>query len=251
MVKDSSNVLDVVVPIYNLSGYLADSLTSLAKQDTDDYRVILVDDASTDDTVAIAEKFLEKYSNFQLIQLPQHMGASAARNAGIDAALGIGIAFVDGDDRVETDYVRLLTQGLVENNADIAAVGYTWHSPVGFGSFNRIRPAEWTPITKQRMLQEVQTHGSTVGGYIWNKAFRRELLNQHQLRFDTRLQIAEDYLFTTEAAAAGEHFVYYDRVLYHKVNRPGSTIHSRTYKMRSQEAEVFAQMAEIARNSQA
>ncbi len=242
-------LLDIVVPMYNLSGYLEKSLANLAKQDYDNYHVILVDDHSSDDTLAIAQDFSKAHPQFELIQLPEHQGASAARNAGIEAATGIGVAFVDGDDQVDPEYASKLAEGLINYSADIAAVGYTWFGPVSYRSFDRLRFTRWDEISKPNMLDSVTRHGTEVGGYIWNKAFRRSLLNDAKVRFDTQLQIAEDYLFTTEAAAAGNKFVYYAKALYHKVNRPGSTIHSRTYKMRVQEEEVFAKMGEIARNS--
>lgn len=240
-----AHTLDIVVPFYNLGGYFKNSLTSLHQQTSTDFAVWLVDDGSTDESLALAKQAAAADDRFHVLTLPRHEGTSAARNAGVDAGTAPLVTFVDADNQVDPRFAATLIAGFQEHQADIVAVGYTW----GGGWFRRGGERSgrdrWQQIAKPDMLDQVTRHGTEVGGYIWNKGFSRAMLQAHHVTYDTRLIIAEDYLYATEAAAAGENFWYNPVVLYTKINRPGSTIHSRTWEMSRQEDEVFAEMAAI------
>ncbi|ERL65404.1 glycosyltransferase family 2 protein [Schleiferilactobacillus shenzhenensis] len=239
-----AKTLDIVVPFDNLGGYFKNSLNSLRQQDTDDFTVWLVDDGSTDGSLRLAQETAAADARFQVVQLPHHEGTSAARNAGVAAGTAPLVTFVDGDDQVAPAFAATLIEGFRAHHADIVSVGYTW----GGGWFRRGSTGgrdRWQQISKPDMLDQVTHHGTAVGGYIWNKGFSRAMLTSHGVTYDTSLKIAEDYLYATEAAAAGENFWYNPVVLYTKINRPGSTIHSRTWEMSQQEGDVFTRMAAI------
>lgn len=237
--------LDIVVPFYNLDGYFKNSLNSLMKQTTTDFTVWLVDDGSTDGSTALAKQTAAADHRFSVIELPRHEGTSAARNAGVAAGQAPLVTFVDADDIVDPRFAETLITGFQEHHADIVSVGYTWGGGWFRGRGGSDGRDRWQQISKPDMLAQVTRHGSEVGGYIWNKGFSRAMLQAHQVTYDTRLTIAEDYLYATEAAAAGENFWYNPVVRYTKINRPGSTIHSRTWEMSQQEDAVFSQMAAI------
>jgi glycosyltransferase involved in cell wall biosynthesis len=90
----------IVVPAYNVALYLEACLDSLAAQTGVDFEVILVNDRSTDETGAIADRYAERYSWLRVIHAPVNAGVSAARNRALDAARGKYVVFVDGDDRL-------------------------------------------------------------------------------------------------------------------------------------------------------
>ncbi|MEB3293952.1 MAG: glycosyltransferase [Synechococcales bacterium] len=94
--------ISVIVPAYNVSGYLADALTSLEHQTFQDFEVLIVDDGSTDETAAIARSFSQRDTRFRLLQKPNG-GLSSARNFGIAQAQGEYIALLDGDDAYGVD----------------------------------------------------------------------------------------------------------------------------------------------------
>jgi glycosyltransferase involved in cell wall biosynthesis len=91
--------VSVVIPAFNAATTIAEALASVRAQTFTDYEVIVVDDASTDNTVAIAEHESSNLPNHRTIALPSNVGPAAARNAGIRAARGTWIAFLDGDDK--------------------------------------------------------------------------------------------------------------------------------------------------------
>ena len=90
-------LLSVIVPLHNVAEYIFVTLDSLEQQPQDDMEVILVDDGSTDQTAVIAQNFVAKHPNWQLIMQPQQ-GVSVARNVGTQEAKGEYVAYLDGDD---------------------------------------------------------------------------------------------------------------------------------------------------------
>ena len=107
-------MISVIIPIYNLENYLTNCLDSLLAQTYADMEVILVDDGSTDESLAICREYAAKDSRFKVI-VKTNGGVSSARNTGLDAATGNFIAFVDGDDIVSPDYFECLLNGMQEN----------------------------------------------------------------------------------------------------------------------------------------
>lgn len=121
-----AHTLDIVVPFYNLGGYFKNSLTSLRQQTSTDFAVWLVDDGSTDESLALAKQAAAADDRFHVLTLPRHEGTSAARNAGVDAGTAPLVTFVDADDQVDPRFAATLIAGFQEYQADIVAVGYTW-----------------------------------------------------------------------------------------------------------------------------
>ncbi len=96
--------VSVIVPAYNVSKYIPEALASLEKQTFSDFEVLVVDDGSTDDTVAVVQKFCQRDNRFSLLQKPNG-GLSSARNYGIRHAKGEYIALLDGDDIYHRDKI--------------------------------------------------------------------------------------------------------------------------------------------------
>lgn len=224
--------LTIVVPTYNLGHYFDDALASLSKQ-TSEFELWLVDDHSTDGTADKAVAFATGVPMFHVEQFAQHQGVSAARNFGIDHATGDAVAFMDGDDRLHPDYVKTLVNGF-QTSPPAVTVGYQWwHTPFD-------QQDHYEQLSQREMFQQVIQRGSEVGGYIWNKAYSLAALKRSGLRFDETLKIAEDYLFTaTFVANTPGSYVYNPVIRYTKINRPGSTIHSRSLADRQAEDQVF------------
>ncbi len=106
--------VSVIVPAYNVSGYIQDALSSLEQQTFADFEALVIDDGSTDDTAAVVQKFCQRDNRFQLLK-KQNGGLSSARNYGIRHAQGEYIALLDGDDiyhrdKIATHVARLYNQ---------------------------------------------------------------------------------------------------------------------------------------------
>src|SRR5436309_7541691 len=112
--------ISVVVPAYDVEPYLHECLASIAGQTVTDLEVIVVDDGSTDGTRAVAEAFAAGDPRFRVIA-QANRGLGAARNAGVDAAGGALLAFVDGDDALPPRAYEHLSAALSRTGSDFAA----------------------------------------------------------------------------------------------------------------------------------
>ena len=92
-------MVSIIVPVYNAARYIAETIEMVNAQTYKDWELILVDDASKDDSVAVIENIIKSQGKrIRLIRKNKNEGAAAARNSGIDAAAGQYIAFLDADD---------------------------------------------------------------------------------------------------------------------------------------------------------
>ena len=103
-------LISVVVPIYNMEAYLAQCLDSLLAQRFTDFELLLVDDGSRDASPAICDRYADRDNRIRVIRKPNG-GVSSARNAGIEAARGHYLLFVDPDDWVDEDFLSQFLEG--------------------------------------------------------------------------------------------------------------------------------------------
>ena len=116
-----NNKISVILPIYNVAPYLAKCLTSIVNNTYKNLEIICVNDGSSDNSLEICRKFAEGGQDTDFIIIDQkNAGVSAARNAGLKAATGDYIVFIDPDDYIHPRCLQILYDGLQANNADIA-----------------------------------------------------------------------------------------------------------------------------------
>lgn len=229
--------LTLIIPTYNLGSYFAGMLGALQRQ-TRPFDLWLVDDDSTDATAKQAEIFTRGIPNFHRYVFPQHQGVSAARNYGLARATTAAVAFIDGDDLIADDFVQALETAMVPA-VNAVAVGYRWFRTPPAASAER-------RLDQAAMFEQVSHHGTAIGGYVWNKAFRRAAITIANLQFDPTLQLAEDYWFTASfVARTPGPYVYLPKVRYTKRNRPNSTIHRAGFQARAQEDAVFERIRRL------
>ncbi|EDX36410.1 TPA: glycosyltransferase family 2 protein [Shigella dysenteriae] len=115
----------IVVPLYNKSSYIKDTLESICHQLTIDTEVIIIDDGSTDDSVSIVEEFIHKYQQIKLFCF-ENKGVSEARNRGLKNANGDYVIFVDADDIINEGYVNdiIKTVNTIPEQFDILGYNY-------------------------------------------------------------------------------------------------------------------------------
>lgn len=122
-------MVSIIVPIYNLEGLIPKCINSIIAQTNANWELILVDDGSTDSSLAICTNFASSDNRIKIIS-QQNSGAAAARQTGVNIAMGEWITFVDGDDILPPDAISLLiTATLEDNDADIIAGNVTTQLP--------------------------------------------------------------------------------------------------------------------------
>lgn len=180
--------ISVIIPAYNAQDELIVALENLAKQTLQDIEVIVINDGSTDDTAASAKEFENTFQTFQYIY-QENSGVSAARNAGLDAATGEFIAFLDADDLLTPNSLEDLYHRATEKNADLV-IGRI-ESVTNLGS--RTTHSSSEKLAQKDKIDPFDTD------LLWcfligNKLYRRSLIEEYHLRFpDT--SFSEDGVF--------------------------------------------------------
>lgn len=190
--KNDEPLISVIVPVYNGQDYLENCIRSIEGQTYENYEVIIVDDGSTDETDAVCDKLRAAYSNVRVLTLGNE-GVSAARNAGIDAAKGDFITFVDADDRLCPETLRTLYDCLINTGSDAAGCSFfMWSSEEEWQRGAGHDAVFGEPVTydAEQYLKESVLCGNS---RCWSKLYRREIFDK--VRFPEKLSIGEDMLF--------------------------------------------------------
>ena len=190
--ENEKPLISVIVPVYNGQDYLEDCIDSIEKQTYENTEIIIINDGSTDDTASVCVRLREAYDNLHVITM-EDGGVSAARNAGIDAANGVFVTFVDADDRLRPKTLRVLYDCIMRTGSDVAGCGFfSWRKEEEWEAFLREkcrigRPVEYTP---SQFLREQLLRGNS---RCWSKLYRRSAIGE--LRFPQELSSGEDMLF--------------------------------------------------------
>ena len=190
------DLISVIIPIYNIEPYLDQCLESVCQQTYRNFEVILIDDGSTDGSWDKCQEYEEKYMFIQAFQ-QEHKGVSEARNMGIKKAQGKYIAFVDGDDTVEKNYLEVLERHMATKKYDIVFCACCLvdilHNEVDIKSFSNSRAGN----IRKDFFQLYAGNGKTriLIQSCCSKLLQRELIEKNNIRFDRRFINGEDAIF--------------------------------------------------------
>ena len=119
-----NHIISIIVPAYNVGEFINECIQSIKNQTYDNWEAIIVNDGSTDNTLHIIQEGIKNDERFRLIDQPNG-GVCKARNAGIEAAAGTHLAFMDGDDFWQPAFLYELLEAVQTADADVAYCGYT------------------------------------------------------------------------------------------------------------------------------
>lgn len=210
----------IIIPVYNVEKYLKKCLTSIVQQNFNDYELILVDDGSTDMSGKICDEFEEKYNNIIVMHI-SNSGVSNARNKGLEIARGEYIWFVDSDDYVEPEALKILSEQL-EMNPKIELLFFetnVWKAEKDQKEkivFDKIRANEIISTDIKEFLN--------VNTSLWNKVYRRDILLEKHVKFELNISIAEDLLFNYMYLLECKYVFYLNKILYNYVIRQNSAM---------------------------
>ena len=120
---EKGELISIIVPIYNVENYLRHCLESIQNQTYQNFECLLINDGSPDNSADICREYVSKDSRFRYFE-KENGGVSSARNLGIERSKGQFITFIDSDDWVDSDYLEVLYNSLVDERADIAISTY-------------------------------------------------------------------------------------------------------------------------------
>ena len=213
-------LLSIIVPVYNTAPWLPRCLESLIEQTYRNLEIICVDDGSTDGSAAILDEYAARDARIKVLH-QENAGVSAARNAGLDAATGEYVTFVDADDWVESDtYGRTIHS--MADEVDLVCFGMSIDGDIpaeqrrGKEDYYQIR---YSGVKDCGSAEILSTDASSS-----NKIYRKSLLDLHRLRYVEGRAYGEDAAFYVCYAAIARETCYLPEKLYHYVQRDTSAM---------------------------
>lgn len=213
----------IIIPAYNAAPYIERCVSSILDNNRIGWRIVIVDDGSTDGTSAVCDHLAAIHPSITVLHQPNG-GVSAARNAGIDVASGDWIAFVDADDRITTDALwhyeaainatpdadfHLFDQRAVSLNGNVSIYGYTD-----------------CELSAPDLISAILRYKVGVGPV--SKLYRKRVIDQHRLRFNRNLRIGEDFVFNLDyLIKSNAKCVIHSAVVYEYLYNASSAINGR------------------------
>lgn len=233
--------LTVIMPVYNVEKYIGRALDHLAKQDNPNFKLLIIDDGSTDNTSKIAESYRSQFRYLKIIN-KSNGGLSDARNVGIAHVDTPYFTFHDGDDWVDSGYTAFFVQAF-HNHPDAAMVscGFWLDYESRYGSVPVTKKIICGMKNKLRSYQLINNPlgslfdnhilGTPVKGYTWNKGYKLSVVKQNKLQFMENLAFMEDQIFNVQYLSLTEGFYCNSQPLYHYWQRKDSMVHNFNLKM--------------------
>jgi glycosyltransferase involved in cell wall biosynthesis len=206
----SRPMVSVITPAYNVAPYIGQCIESVQAQTLSDWEMLIVDDASTDETPAVVQRYLDD-PRLRYLRNEQNLGPGDARNRALDAARGEWIAVLDADDWIVPERLERLVafaqaQG-VEMVADLQVYWTEWESVYHVGWATYARPPK-RPC-KYSVEAIIRAHPA------FKPLIRADFLNRHSIRYAAHIRKSQDYAFYLESLIKGARFALLPQPMYY------------------------------------
>lgn len=228
-----SGLLSVIVPVYNTERFLPRCLDSIAGQTYRNLEIILVDDGSTDGSGRICDEYAVRDGRVRVIH-KENGGAGSARNAGLDAASGVWVTFVDSDDWIDSGTYEAVMSVAEKHGVDLVQ----WDRR----SFTDGREG------RQRSRGKSTEFGAETLASFFDASMCVKMVRVSRIagvRFSTGTALSEDRLFSAQTYFACPKCFHISRAFYHYRMRESSATHSVMPEMVMQEVGVVRQMEDL------
>ena len=235
-------MVSIVVPIYNAENYLRRCVDSILNQEYTDFELLLVNDGSTDASGDICEEYGAQDPRVIVIQ-KENTGVSDSRNRALDRARGKYLQFLDSDDWITPDATRLFVRAAEEYGCDMVISDF--YRVVGERLSTKGDIEEEGVLTREEFAAHMMENPADFYyGVLWNKLYRRDIVEEHNLRMDTDINWCEDFMFNLEYIRYAKVFYALHAPIYYYVKRKGSLASqginiSKTVKMKLNVFEYY------------
>ncbi len=188
--------ISVIIPVYNAEKNIQRCAESVLAQDMEDLELILVDDGSRDGSPALLDSLAASDRRIRVIHKPNG-GVSSARNRGLAEARGEYVQFADADDRLPMDSCKLLLREAESTGADMVIADFY---RVVDESVSRKGSIEKGGLLSRREYADemLRSPADLYYGALWNKLYRRSIIEEHGVRMDENISFSEDMIFNLE-----------------------------------------------------
>ncbi len=216
-------LISVIVPVYNRANYIRRCIESIEQCYVDNYECIIVDDGSTDETAQICDDFSNRNHNIKTIHIT-NSGVSNARNVGIAAAKGEYITFIDSD-----DYIKKINFDFLKASYDLYILN------MGNSDGNT------ETFAKHKVLDEIEQNFvefPTLMNSVCNKLFKKNIIDEHCIRFNKEYFYSEDLLFVAKYLSCTSKYKFINQNYYVYYENPCSA--TRGYTREKLESNIRA-----------
>ena len=214
--------VSIIVPVYNAQEYLKRCVDSILSQDYRDFELLLMDDGSKDASGEICDAYAQQDGRVRVIH-KENSGVSDTRNQALELARGTFLQFLDSDDWIVPEATRLLVRSMEEYNCDMV-----------ISDFYRVsgeRLAQKGDIEEDKVMSRqefasymIENPADFYYGVLWNKMYRRSIIEEYHIRMDTSISWCEDFLFNLEYIRHAESFFALQVPIYYYLKRRGSLV---------------------------
>ncbi|MGN1015230.1 MAG: glycosyltransferase [Butyricicoccus sp.] len=212
--------VSIIVPVYNAESVLNRCINSILKQEYTDFELLLVDDGSTDGSPQLCDQFAREDERVRVIH-KENGGVSSARNIALSEAKGTYLQFLDSDDWITPNATSLLVREAEEHHCDMVIADF--YRVVGKRVSAKGSISEDTVLTREQFAAHMmKSPADFYYGVLWNKLYRRSIVEKHKLRMNEELNWCEDFLFNLEYIRYAETFCALPVPIYYYVKTKGS-----------------------------
>ena len=225
--KTNNPFFSIIMPIYRTEQFVESSVRSVLDQSFTDFELICVNDFTDDKAFEICKKFASKDKRIVCLDSDKNLGQALARNKGLEKASGEYILFLDSDDKLELVTLKTIYEMIIDNNPDCVIFGYKNIFEDGSEKevLGNIKEGLY-PNTNfySHLLKELEHPFISCVG---TKAYRREMLVEHNIIFNSNFLYNEDLGFALTAFKHCNSFYYINKPFYLYFRRSaGSTMSS-------------------------
>lgn len=212
--------VSIIVPVYNAESCLSRCVKSVLSQEYADFELLLADDGSQDGSSAICDGFAAADSRVRVFH-KENSGVSDTRNLCLNQARGRYLQFLDADDWITPDATKLLVRAMEENHCDLVVSDF--YRVVGERLSHKGDIDETQVLSREEYAAHMMENPADFYyGVLWNKLYRRSLVEEHRLRMNPAISWCEDFLFNLEYIRHAERFIALQVPIYYYVKTKGS-----------------------------
>lgn len=214
--------VSIIVPVYNAEEYLKRCVDSILQQEYKDFELILVNDGSKDSSGAICDAYAQEDPRVKVVH-KENTGVSDTRNLALDMAKGTYIQFLDSDDWITPDATKLLVRSAMEQECDLVIADF--YRVVGEHLSHKGDIEETDVMTQEEFASHMMENPADFYyGVLWNKLYKREIIEEHNIRMDKTISWCEDFIFNMEYFLHAHSFYALQAPIYYYLKRKGSLV---------------------------
>lgn len=228
--------VSIIVPVYNAEKSLARCVDSILNQEFRDFELILMDDGSKDRSGEICDGYARADARVVVVH-KENTGVSDTRNQAIARARGTFLQFVDSDDWLTADATKLMVRAAEETGCDMVIADF--YRVVGEMVSQKGDIDADQVIGREAFVGfMMENPADYYYGVLWNKLYRRSLVEAHGIRMDAKLSWCEDFLFNLEYVRYATTFYALRTPVYYYVKTKGSLVNQKISFARTVEMKL-------------